>query len=63
MSDDVQTYDVTCLVCGGRGGWWSYPPGTEYLADGFREMCTRCGGTGWEPSEVIRAVVRAGGAA
>lgn len=30
-----------CLLCGGRGGWWS----SEH-----RETCTRCDGTGWDPS-------------
>jgi hypothetical protein len=31
---------IRCLVCGGRGGWWSGE---------FREQCQRCKQTGWEP--------------
>jgi hypothetical protein len=31
-----------CLGCGGRGGWWSAPE--------FRETCSRCAGTGWDPA-------------
>ncbi len=30
-----------CLVCGGRGGWWT---GTS------RETCSRCSGDGWDPA-------------
>jgi len=29
-----------CLVCGGRGAWWSGPR---------RDTCIRCKGTGWDP--------------
>lgn len=29
-----------CLLCGGRGGWWSGE---------FREQCPRCRQTGWDP--------------
>lgn len=32
--------EIRCLVCGGRGGWWSGE---------FRETCSHYDGTGWEP--------------
>jgi DnaJ-class molecular chaperone len=38
---DVEPTQGQCLVCGGRGGWWS---------DAFREACSRCDGTGWDPA-------------
>lgn len=40
MTDDVQPTPGQCLCCGGRGGWWSGE---------FRETCSRCAGTGWDP--------------
>lgn len=46
MSDEIDgvPWEPTpgqCLLCGGRGGWWSVS---------FRETCTRCGGDGWDPA-------------
>ncbi len=52
MIDPSQVEDATeCLVCGGRGGWWSGE---------FREQCKHCKQTGWEPSATLRAVVARG---
>ena len=30
-----------CLLCGGRGGWWTVDT---------RTVCTRCDGDGWDPA-------------
>lgn len=38
--DDALYEPGQCLVCGGRGGWWSME---------HRETCSRCAGTGWDP--------------
>lgn len=37
---DIEPTQGQCLVCGGRGGWWSGE---------FREQCSRCEQTGWDP--------------
>ncbi len=39
---------VWCAVCGGRGGWWSRD---------FRETCSHCEGTGWEPNAIAAAIM------
>jgi DnaJ-class molecular chaperone len=41
---------IRCLICGGRGGWWSGE---------FRETCTGCKGSGWEtdPAPYLVALV------
>lgn len=48
MSPDQAPNARPCILCGGRGGWWTLD---------VREPCSRCSQTGWEPSPVIREVL------
>jgi hypothetical protein len=41
-----------CVCCGGRGGWWT---------EAFRETCSLCKGTGWEPPGATRDLLVAAG--
>ena len=41
MDEDEWYEPGQCLVCGGRGGWWT---------GGERTTCGRCDGDGWDPA-------------
>lgn len=47
-----------CVLCGGRGGWWSWSDLAPHtLEAAFRETCSYCSGSGWEPSEMVADLV------